>query len=581
MRKEGSAGTWDWSKSGRSRSLQSPQSPVPQSPLRSLSAHSPLSTSPNVGAELEASPAKSEGAARPPRPRARGHVSKYASPAETTPQRGPPRPSSSLRHSMVRGVSRSPSTPGLASDGLAPFGTEAELPESWMHLTGADDRSETPRDPGPADAGARRSLSLPTLQRKVLDEPAGRYLAECQRSRAVPLATGFAVGQSKDISGEGITDVELKALTAMLESTGVRRVNLEGSTLLNEKALTAFMEVLAGPIASGVLQQLSLKGCLRAGPCAVSRVVRLLSGVGGCQAAGLLHLDLSGVTLGLRNQLPLCQAVRAHGGLHTLRLVDCKLGRGDMPKEFISELLSCESIQTLDLGWNAFPRHILVHLGECLARSKSLKSLGLANASTVTTGEPEISYFLEQIVPSTPLTHMDMSINRIDFRAALIMEDVLDDCPTLSDIDLDVNPLGHLGWRSLLRLQASEKSGLMFFHIRASGRRNLLGRVEDNYIFSPVSCSGSYKMDLASPYHRAFLRMLYRTCERMKIQPADAFKSESGPSFGHPPVDSQGLRQASAAMHVSKFSRHSLRTSSYCVDSWVSRVQRLHYELWD
>ena len=45
---------------------------------------------------------------------------------------------------------------------------------------------------------------------------------------------------------------------------------------------------------------------------------------------------------------------------------------------------------------------------------------------------------------------LDISLNKIDFRAALVIEDALENRKSLTELDISHNPLGFLGMRNML-----------------------------------------------------------------------------------------------------------------------------------
>jgi len=118
-------------------------------------------------------------------------------------------------------------------------------------------------------------------------------------------------------------------------------------------------------------------------------------------------------------------------------------------------------------------------------------------------------------------------MNRIDFRGALIVEDALEQSRKLTTLVLSHNPLGVMGLRSLLRLLARERSGLVAFEIENCFKGELLASVEGIQVFTFTNPGGHYSLDLERPYHRSLLRTLYKVGERFKLMPADTFSNVS------------------------------------------------------
>merc|ERR1719171_2453882 len=66
---------------------------------------------------------------------------------------------------------------------------------------------------------------------------------------------------------------------------------------------------------------------------------------------------------------------------------------------------------------------------------------------------------------------------------------------------------------------------------------------KDTPIFTASGPGKRYTLDLGRPYHRAVLRMLYKTAERFSLEPNDAFsKITSSKPYQHAPKD-KGLFQ--------------------------------------
>ena len=128
------------------------------------------------------------------------------------------------------------------------------------------------------------------------------------------------------------------------------------------------------------------------------------------------------------------------------------------------------------------------------------------------------------------LKHLDISMNHMDFRSALILEDALErTCiRSLSVVD---NPLGQMGLRSILRLLCGKESGLCFLKMSGCYRGGL---DSDTNLFNYVNPSGRYELDLARPYDRSLLRMLYKKCEALGQSTGAAFQDVSFKGPFHP-----------------------------------------------
>jgi len=399
-----------------------------------------------------------------------------------------------------------------------------------------------------AAAKAQRASSGPGDEaEEMLPMLAGRrkYLGDCEAPRNVPLPLPFFTGHSFCLHGQGydLKDSELLAMVGSLSKLNrVDEVNLSGNGLLTDRSLVPLLQQLDGSetvLAS--LRRLCLASCLRMSAASQRASVSLLK-----KAEGLRLLDLSHVQLSMQCQLPLCEAIGRHPNLRNVNMADTGLGGTCLSQECVSRLINGRKVESLDLSWNSFSTEVFKTLGEGLVDSYCIKSLSLANCSAVYgEGDPPISVFFEYLSRDRSLTSLDASMNRVDFRCSLILEDGLDTHAKLADLTLSGNPLGVLGMRSLLRMLARGWTGLMHISTEAcySGAPNEESESQDAQTFSYVNPGGKYVLNLARPYHRSLLRMLYKTAERFGLPNEQAFLNitTTQPPYQHPVKDSDGV----------------------------------------
>jgi hypothetical protein len=268
--------------------------------------------------------------------------------------------------------------------------------------------------------------------------------------------------------------------------------------------------------------------------------------------AHLHQLDLSNVRLHPRVHLPLCKAV---GGHPTLQKVNMSQTGLDTPaaKSCIVNLLECAMLRDLDLSWNAFDTTVFKALGAAVTGSHTLRKLSVANCSGqiantmgVEDVDPPIAHFIEYLSQEAQLRFLDLSLNRIDFRTALVIEDSLELHRELAELVLSQNPLGLLGTRSLLRLLSRETCGLLKFSSREShlGVEDADNQSKSSQSFTHANPGGRYVLDLARPYHRAHLRMLYKTCDRLCVSRDEALRLISSTvPYAHGPQNEHGVWQ--------------------------------------
>ena len=90
-------------------------------------------------------------------------------------------------------------------------------------------------------------------------------------------------------------------------------------------------------------------------------------------------------------------------------------------------------------------------LGACVAESLHLSSLRVPSCSTrcqllarngeVAGHDMSIEYFFEHLSHNTTLTFLDVSLNRIDYRGSLVLEDALEQHKTLWNLRISDNRL--------------------------------------------------------------------------------------------------------------------------------------------
>ncbi|OLP80408.1 hypothetical protein AK812_SmicGene39185 [Symbiodinium microadriaticum] len=213
----------------------------------------------------------------------------------------------------------------------------------------------------------------------------------------------------------------------------------------------------------------------------------------------LVQLDVSEVPLHRKSFQGLAEAIAHHPTMLDVNLANT------------GWLMSCPRLQKLDLSWNCLDTPALQQLGQSLSKHRGgPEKLSLAGCSgrSATSSDLPIEHFLELLSQNGTLKHLDLSLNHMDYRAALILEDALESAP-LRSLDLSENPLGQAalhrcGPAEYLEIAVQQQGGL-------------------------------YDLDLSRPYHRSLLRMLYKKCELSGQSPASAFQIQSSSMpYSHP-----------------------------------------------
>jgi len=377
------------------------------------------------------------------------------------------------------------------------------------------------------------------------------YIGECQRLGLAPLLTPFITGHSTSLrlAGQALEDKQLLPITAMAKDLdSIDEIDFSGNARLTERSLVPLFHALSSErqAAEGVVR-LSLNGCAHIGQATLLVVVKLLTERWGGMRE-LQELDLSGIRIHTHTYVPLASAIGRHATLRSVVLTDTGLGQGIASQTcmILSELLRGPMLEILDLGWSRFSAETFAHLGTRMANASRLHSLSVPNCSATALCGNDIpaEYFLERLSNVRALTRLDISLNKIDLRGALVLEDALEHHLNFRDLNISDNALGVNGLRSILRLLARDTSGLVKLQMEHCAQGNLEAGEEDpRQVFSVTSPGGRYSLDLSRPYHRALLRMLHKTCERFACKPQLAFQdlvSHSGP-YHHLKKDEQGL----------------------------------------
>mmetsp|Transcript_112506 Transcript_112506/g.195237 ORF Transcript_112506/g.195237 Transcript_112506/m.195237 type:complete len:1491 (+) Transcript_112506:137-4609(+) len=385
----------------------------------------------------------------------------------------------------------------------------------------------------------------PTPVLKCEDTPTKRYLRACQNAKSIPRALPLVTGHSMRLKAAGMAlqDKDLLAVAVTLEDLDIEEVDLEGNRSLTEKSMLKFTQALCKQPASTSLKWLSFKRCLNAGKAVLGTVIKMVSSREG--VVNLRHLDLTDVAMGMQHHLPFARAIRDHRQLKTLHLCNTGLGAGMDPQQCIGDIMSSGSVEVLDLSWNCFTPEVFSHIGEKQVEMQKVVKLSLSNCSAAPKpgyASPCV-YFAEHLARDQKLKQLDISLNQMDFRAALVLEDALQYVKRLTELNVSYNTLGVVGMRSLLRLLSRDTSGLIHFKCEECCSGKSSDNVEGLQQFSNTSPGGRYVLDLERPYHRSILRMLYKTCDRFNLPPMEAFSSvvSSISGFSHAQKDYHGV----------------------------------------
>ncbi|CAE7941600.1 NRT2.5, partial [Symbiodinium sp. KB8] len=354
---------------------------------------------------------------------------------------------------------------------------------------------------------------------------AAQYLRTCLDEGVLPDLLPFLTGHSAKLEAASreLTDKDLGAITAMLGRVATAKViDLSNNPLLTDKSMAPFLDALLRQQLPATVARLSLANCHAL---SLKTATKLASLVESDQAARLRTLDLTGVRLSLAAQVHISGTIREHDELRELKLANTNISGRDC----LHVLLANDRLQLIDLSWNSFDEHCFATIGELLVKNVSLHTLACSNSSTPSGKRlTPIVRLLEALSGISNLQQLDLAADQIDYRAALVLEDVLGDHPKLRRLVLAQNPLGILGCRSMLRLLCSQASCLRSVDF-AGCFADAQGRLEQTGPgFRPNSPGGTYQLDFTQPYHRSIMRMLAKTAERLNLQIADALTPLAG-----------------------------------------------------
>lgn len=424
------------------------------------------------------------------------------------------------------------------------------------------------------------------------DVSAQRYLRSCEKQKTMPALLPLIAGNSPRLNAAslGLMDRDLLAFASVVRNmAGLEEINLENNRLLTEKGMVPFIQKLFGEPTTSSLRSFVLKRCQQIGQVSLIAVIELLSGYNGARC--LQQLDLSGVPLGMGQQLSLCGAIAEHPTLIAVYLADTGFGVHSIAKQCVGELFRSESLQALDLSWNLLSVDVFKHLGVCIVESDRLQSLGLSHctAGSAGTGENPIDSFIESMAMDRSLKRLDLSMNRLSVSSALVVEDAFELLPALSELDVSGNPLGTEGLRSILRVLSRRSSGLRRFRCDDCKETTRVTSIAGTHRFSMTNPGRRYDLQLARPDHRSLLRMLYKLCARLNLVPDDAFLdvSASEAPYRHPARSADGIWRVPVSGSLSfTFSILKARTmesdlQSVDGDNFTSRTEFLesHFRL--
>jgi len=221
----------------------------------------------------------------------------------------------------------------------------------------------------------------------------------------------------------------------------------------------------------------------------------------------------------------------------TLDMADTLLGRHSQLScislaDYIGE---SKYLKVLDVSHNNFSRVGFMYLGKAIQIAEKLQNLDLSSnacilsvhesesgvqsvISTAAAGAPPpaasskfhpILCFIEALENTKALNTLALSNCALGYEADFVLfTAVLNQTKkTLRKLDLSDNPHGLEGMRSLIRLLASDNTGIEWMQFRGS-RAESIDLSTSRFLYNFLDPNGSYNLDLANPEHRAVMKQL-------------------------------------------------------------------------
>jgi len=370
--------------------------------------------------------------------------------------------------------------------------------------------------------------------------PRGKYLQVCTQHGIRPALEPLIAGESSNLVmvNQNLSDHDVLALLPVIEETPtLNSVDFSKNSLLTDRAIIPLFRAISSSAVT--LRHLRLQS-VSMGPAAQQMLAELLISHSGF--VKLCTLNLSEVSLQRKGFQTLVTSIAQHRELTELNLSNAGLVPcGPDGKTCLGLLMQCPQLQKLDLSWNCLDTPALMQLGQALSSRRALQHLNLAAAARRSSADKDlpIEHFLELLAMNRTLNELDISMNHMDYRAALILEDALDRT-CIRKLKLIDNPLGPTGLRSILRLLCAKESQLSFLEMSGCYRG---GVDKETMIFNYVNPSGHYELDLSSPYDRSLLRMLYKKCDAIGDSPSRAFTEITFKGAYHHPEKRNGRYQ--------------------------------------
>ncbi|CAD7935375.1 unnamed protein product [Amoebophrya sp. A25] len=297
------------------------------------------------------------------------------------------------------------------------------------------------------------------------------YAEVCEMSHLVPRLDQVAFPDPTvfDISGTYATDIDLLSLSFLLSKRALRVLNISDNTELDDEAIVEFLDRVLSLESPSVptLRTINVAGCTQLGDYSLTSFVNLMPSLRNLKEVNFSRLrEVAAGTL-----------LRLSERMGEMVLTRVELADIEMPSSLASRVLGniLENgyLVELDVSWNAFGEEIFWDLRQMLTTHKNLRALRIANCAEVVTKRDDnpINIFLEGIRDFPILRSLDLSLNRCNMKSCAVVEAALYVNTALEHIDMNKNPIGAEGCRSLFRAFAKHSKlthlGVSLMHAAA------------------------------------------------------------------------------------------------------------------
>ena len=264
--------------------------------------------------------------------------------------------------------------------------------------------------------------------------------------------------------GQDLTDNDLLALSVLIQRRPIVYLDLTGNACVTDRGLIELLQKLT---AKGAPAQQSMC-CFRLGSMmgiedlglgVLTRAVERFS--------NLQELNLSHIHALAPNTLLDLAEILGEKTMKIINMVDTRIPI-ELGTEVLQLILDNPMLKRLDFGWNVLHADTFDALRPKLIDHPGLRYLSIPNCTMAVLDRDEfhpMNLFLEGLRDYDSLRYLDVSMNFLNEKSAVILEAALYDNANLLELFIDENPLGPQGCRALLRALTSQETELEYVSV--------------------------------------------------------------------------------------------------------------------